>query len=237
MLTVAHVYPEALSTYGDSGNVEVLRQRLAWRGIPSEVQTVAIGEGLPRRTAVVLVGGGEDDAQARLGPGLNALLAPGVTDGVVVLGVCAGLQLLGQSLQTSRGDTVPGAGLLDLSTVSGRRRAVGEVIARPVQLPLPRLSGFVNHGGVTALGPMARPLAKVTRGPANHPLNRHEGAVQGRVFGTYLHGPVLARNPAFADHLLQLAVGHPLEPLPDLEVARLRRERLRSPFACRSGRS
>ena len=225
MLTICHVYPELLGTYGDGGNVEVLRRRLELRGLTVEVVVVRQGERLPLNARLLVLGGGEDDAQKRLAPQIGSLLGPAIDDGTVVLAVCAGLQLLGHTLQTSDGDTVAGGGVLDVTTVRGRRRAVGEVVAA-APLPIGGLTGFVNHGGATTLGPRAQPLARVRRGPANHPLSRHEGAVQGRVVGTYLHGPVLARNPALADHLLHLATGLDLEPLPDLEVARLRRERL-----------
>lgn len=227
MLTICHVYPELLGTYGDGGNVEVLRHRMARRGLGAEVIDVHQGDALPRTAGLLVVGGGEDDAQRRVAPLIGELLSPAIADGAVVLAVCAGMQLLGHTVQGSDGNVVEGAGILDVTTARSSRRAVGEVIASSTGLPLGRLTGFVNHGGATTLGSNARPLARVRRGPANHPLNRDEGAVQDRVIGTYLHGPVLARNPELADHLLHLATGEELEPLPDVEVAALRRERLR----------
>lgn len=226
MLTICHVYPELLGTYGDAGNVEVLRRRMERRGLPAHVAVVHQGDELPKSAGLLVLGGGEDDAQRRLAPLIGELLSPAIADGAVVLAVCAGLQLLGHTLETSDGQVVEGAGLLDVATVRSSRRAVGEVVAVSTGLPLGRLTGFVNHGGATTLGGRARPLGRVRRGPANSPLNRHEGAVQGRVIGTYLHGPVLARNPRLADHLLQVATGQDLEPLPDREIAALRRERL-----------
>ena len=226
MLTISHVLPELLGTYGDGGNVEVLRRRMELRGLPVRVERVEQGVPLPAGTGLVVIGGGEDQVQTALAPHLAALLAPAVADGAVVLAVCAGLQLLGHTFRTGDGSVVDGAGILDVTTERAAKRAVGEVIADLVAVEGPRLTGFVNHGGATVLGSGARPLGRVRRGPANHPLSRDEGAVQGRVIGTYLHGPVLARNPALADHLLTLATGKELDPLPDVEVERLRRERL-----------
>jgi CobQ-like glutamine amidotransferase family enzyme len=103
---------------------------------------------------------------------------------------------------------------------------VGEVVATPDQsLDLPDLTGYENHGGVTTLGPTARPLGRVVVGNGNAGGDGTEGIVNGRVVGTYLHGPVLARNPALADHLLTSALG-PLATLDDPEVEALRKERL-----------
>lgn len=211
----------------------MLLRRLEWRGIEAEVVTVSQGSPIPRGTDLLVLGGGEDDAQAGLAAELAQQLPAALADGVVLFAVCAGLQLLGHSFQTAAGTTVAGAGVLDVVTTAGRGRAVGEVVAEPVDPALPELTGFTNHGGVTLLEGRATPLAKVRSGPANHPSSGDEGAVQDRVIATYLHGPVLARNPALADQLLAMATGLALEPLPDAEVKQLRAERLR---AARQGR-
>jgi CobQ-like glutamine amidotransferase family enzyme len=223
---IAHLYPEALGTYGDGGNVDVLAARLRWRDVAAEVVTVHVGSPVPTTCDLIVIGGGEDEPQSVAAAELAASLPAALDAGAVVLAVCAGLQLLGHTYTTTSGQTVTGAGVLDLTTVAGRRRAIGEVLADPVDLELPRLTGFANHAGETRLGPAAHPLATVVSGPANHPGGKDEGAVQGKVVGTYLHGPVLARNPGLADHLLQLATGLDLEDLPDEEVEHLRQERL-----------
>ena len=215
-----------LGTYGDGGNVHVLHHRLSWRGIPSEVVPIPLGTPVPTGIDLLILGGGEDDAQSRVAADLARFLPPVLASGTVVFAVCAGLQLLGHSFETASGSTVAGAGVLDLTTTAGQRRAIGEVVALPADPELPMLTGFVNHGGMTLLGDAARPFARVRRGPTNHPLSRDDGAVQGSIVATYLHGPVLARNPALADHLLERSTGLQLEPLPDREVARLRSERL-----------
>jgi CobQ-like glutamine amidotransferase family enzyme len=162
--------------------------------------------------------------------------------------VCAGYQLIGRQFPDAAGHPHDGVGLLDVTTDKGTGpRAVGELSARLLDgtpsaidgAPLPRLSGFENHGGVTTVGPGAAPLAQVLSGVGNGGGDGTEGAWKGRVVGTYLHGPVLARNIALADLLLGWAVGGapgaaPLAPLDDTEEDALRAERLAAVGASRS---
>jgi CobQ-like glutamine amidotransferase family enzyme len=216
-----------LGTYGDSGNATVLRKRLEWRGIEAEIVSVRLGEPVPTGLDLYLLGGGEDDAQAlaadhlRRHPGLQI----GAANGAVIFGVCAGLQLLGTKFRGTDGVTHHGLGLLDASTEPGATRSVSEVIAIPeAGLVDEPLTGFENHLGHTTLGQSSKPLGRVVRGTGNG--DGTEGAVNGKVVATYLHGPVLARNPALADMLLSWLVGHPLPPLDLLEVSTLRSERL-----------
>jgi CobQ-like glutamine amidotransferase family enzyme len=226
---IASLYPEILGTYGDSGNCLVLERRLAWRDLAVEVVTVSLGSPPPNGCDLYVLGGGEDDAQAAVLGALRASSALGaaVDRGVPVFAVCAGLQLLGHSFELARGEIRPGLGLLDVTTTRLRRRAVGEVVATvDASLGLPELTGFENHGGATRLGPDARPLARVSTGFGNGGgESRAEGALQASIVATYLHGPVLARNPALADLLLSRAVGTELAPLEIAAVDELRRER------------
>lgn len=221
------VYPDLLGTYGDAGNVAVLAHRAARRGLAVEVVDVQPGEPVPEGGDVYLLGGGEDEAQRAA----TELLGTGglrraVDTGAAVLAVCAGLQVLGMSFTGSDDRPVPGVGVLDVTTSQRRRRAVGELLAEPIEgIDLPVLTGFENHGGGTALGPAARPLARVVHGVGNGAGDGTEGVLQGRIIGTYLHGPVLARNPALADRLLTMVVG-PLDPLDDPHVDALRAQRL-----------
>jgi CobQ-like glutamine amidotransferase family enzyme len=224
---IVHLYPTILGLYGDRGNALILADRARRRGFAAQVVEVAHGERIPADGDVYVLGGGEDVAQIAATEGLRADggLARAVDDGAAVLAVCAGLQVLGTTFSAS-GSEIEGLGLLDVTT--GRRavRAVGELVAEPVGLPgLPVLTGFENHGGATQLGPGATPLGRAVSGVGNGDGSGTEGAVQGRIVATYLHGPVLARNPALADHLLALRLG-PLEPLRDPTVDRLRAERL-----------
>ena len=181
----------------------------------------------PSDADLYVLGGGEDGPQTlaveeiRAGRGLA-----GVVDrGAVVFGVCAGLQLLGEVFPGRDGVPVAGLGILDLRTERGTVRSIGEVVAEvDPDLGIGRLTGFENHLGVTRVGPSATPLATVVAGRGNG-ADGVEGAHRGHVVGTYLHGPVLARNPALADLLLGWVVG-PLAPLEIGEVDALRAERL-----------
>jgi CobQ-like glutamine amidotransferase family enzyme len=228
-VAIALLYPELLGTYGDGGNAAVLAQRLRWRDIPAEVVDVHAGEPIPRSCQIYLMGGGEDAPQTLAARELRSgsALVDAVDAGAAVLAVCAGLQVLGQRFAGEDGTSHEGLGLLDCETHrdDGPRR-VGEVVVTPEPgLGLPDLTGYENHGGVTILGPTASPLGMVVVGNGNAGGDGTEGIVNGRVVGTYLHGPVLARNPGLADHLLSSVLG-PLDPLDDHEVDLLRKERL-----------
>ena len=225
-LEIVVVHPDLLGTYGDGGNGVVLAQRARWRGIAAELVDATSGEALPTGDLYCL-GGGEDAAQTASAERLRdeGALERAVGRGAVVLAVCAGYQILGTSFAGADGRAISGVGLLDVRTVKGNgRRAVGELLAEPADGRLPQLTGFENHGGLTIRGPDVAPLAEVAAGVGNG--DGTEGAVFGRVIGTYLHGPALARNPALADLLLSWATGRRLEPLEDAEEAALREERI-----------
>ncbi len=251
-LTIVVVHPDLLGTYGDGGNGLVLARRAEWRGIDVELVEAPSDQPLPTGD-VYCLGGGEDSPQLRAAEILRAdgALVRAVDGGATVLAVCAGYQIVGRTFPGADGRTLPGIGLLDVATVKGSgRRAVGEVLAEPIAggpaatdrpttspvadagwpdrpaAPLPTLTGFENHGGVTTVGDGARPLARVVAGVGNGSGDGTEGAWAGRVVGTYLHGPVLARNPALADVLLGWATDRRLDRLADEEEHALRRERL-----------
>ncbi len=227
-VAIALLYPELLGTYGDGGNAAVLAQRLRWRDIAAEVIDVHAGEPIPRSCQVYVMGGGEDAPQALAARELRSgsALAAAVDGGAAVLAVCAGLQVLGRRFAGEHGTEHEGLGLLDCETHrDDEPRRVGEVVVTPEPaLGLAELTGYENHGGVTTLGPTATPLGKVVVGNGNAGGDGTEGIVNGRVVGTYLHGPVLARNPGLADPHLASVLG-PLEPLDDGEVDSLRKER------------
>jgi CobQ-like glutamine amidotransferase family enzyme len=225
------LYPELLGTYGDRGNALVLERRLAWRGMPAELVEVAAGTPVPTSLDVYVLGGGEDAAQAAAGTALRqsaATLQAARESGAACLAVCAGFQLLGERYVQSDGASVPGLGIVDAETVAGALRCVGECVVDPAlggAAGLPLLTGFENHAGRTLLGPEVRPLGTVRRGVGNG--NGVDGAIGERLVATYLHGPVLARNPALADLILSWIVGA-LPAVDDEVVLRLRSERLRS---------
>jgi CobQ-like glutamine amidotransferase family enzyme len=224
------VYPDLLGTYGDGGNGAVLLRRAQRRGVSAVAVAVRQDEPVPVSGDIYLLGGGEDRAQEAAGERLRGRSGVGllraVDRGAVVLAVCAGYQLLGARYAGYDGHELPGLGLLDVASTRGDGRAVGELLAEPIEESrLPHLTGYENHAGRTTLGPAARPLARVLLGLGNGSGNGTEGARQDRIWATYLHGPVLARNPALADELLRCVVGE-LEPLADPLVDALRAERI-----------
>jgi CobQ-like glutamine amidotransferase family enzyme len=240
-LRIAVVFPDLLGTYGDGGNGLVLYRRASWRGLDVELIQAASGHPVPAAD-IYCIGGGEDGPEVRASELLidDGTIQRAVADGAVVLGVCAGYQLLGRSFPDSSDRPHQGLELLDVTTRKGTgARAVGEVTATPCEdapkavdgVRLPTLTGFENHGAVTTVGPGARRLAQVSSGVGNGGGDGSEGAWSGRVLGTYLHGPVLARNTALADLLLGWALSTtsepaPLEPLSDELESELHNERL-----------
>jgi lipid II isoglutaminyl synthase (glutamine-hydrolysing) len=231
-LRIAVVYPDLLGTYGDGGNGLVLARRAEWRGIDVVLLQAASDRPLPEAD-VYCLGGGEDGPQVRAAKTLvdDGTLVRRVADGAVVLAVCAGFQIVGRTFPGAAGDAHEGVGLLEVDTVKPTGpRAVGEILVDvdpEVLEGLPTLTGFENHGGATTRREGTPALGRVVVGVGNGAGDRSEGAVQGRVVGTYLHGPVLARNPALADRLLSWALGDArLEPLEDRESDSLRDERL-----------
>jgi lipid II isoglutaminyl synthase (glutamine-hydrolysing) len=228
-LRIVWVYPDLLSTYGDRGNLLVLSRRARLRGIEVEANEVNSDERVPAYGDIYLLGGGEDLPQILAAKRLSndGGLATAVGRGAVVFAVCAGYQVVGHRFGGVDGEPVSGLGLLDVTSGRGERRGVGELVAdADPALGLPTLSGFENHQGVTTIGPGARPLATVTHGVGNG--DGTEGAYAGKVLGTYMHGPALARNPGLADLLLSWAAGPlpPLDPVDEEWAARLRAERL-----------
>ncbi len=215
-LRICHLYPDLLNLYGDRGNIITLTRRAQWRGIAVEVTEVGLGDALrPEVHDLFFIGGGEDRQQvlaaADLRAGTGAALRDAVEVGAVLLAVCGGYQLMGHAYLPAEGEPLIGIGLLDLETRhpgKGARRLIGNLIIRSgANGGEPQtLVGFENHGGRTALGPSARPLGLVERGWGNNGEDRTEGAVYRHAYGTYLHGPLLPKNPWLADHLIAAAL-------------------------------
>lgn len=240
-LTIGLVLPDVLGTYGDDGNALVLRQRARMRGLSAEIHKITLGTPVPETLDVYTVGGGEDVAQLLAAEHLisDSGLVRAAQAGRPILAICAGLQVLGRSFRAS-GKVVDGLGLLDATTGSLTKRMIGEIVSEPLLPGVNEpLTGFANHMGSTILGADAQPLGRLTKGTGNCDEGEqvsYEGAMQGSVISTYMHGPALARNPQLADYLLAQAMGTTVEGLPPLEgrfasqlngeVAQLRRERL-----------
>jgi CobQ-like glutamine amidotransferase family enzyme len=217
-IRVAHLYPEYLNIYADRGNIAVLANRAAWRGIELAVEPISVGEALqPGAHDLIYVGGGQDREQALIAPDLAAkgtAICEAVDGGTALLAVCGGYQLLGRFYRDRGGAELPGAGLFPLHTVAGERRLIGDCLLECEFEPGEKrtLAGFENHAGLTRLEAGAEPLGRVVAGFGNDGASGFEGCRVGTAIGTYLHGPLLPRNPWLADWLLARALAHRGEP-------------------------
>jgi lipid II isoglutaminyl synthase (glutamine-hydrolysing) len=224
---LGHLYPGEMNIYADRGNIAVLARRLAWRGLALEVTPLEIGDPVePGAHDLYYLGGGQDRDQAVVAEDLAGVKADGlraaVAGGAAALCVCGGFQLAGHGYTGVDGARMPGIGILDLDTVAGPTRLIGDlVIHAELEGGRRTVVGFENHAGRTRLGPGARPLGRVVHGHGNNGEDGVEGCVSGRVIGTYLHGPLLPKNPWIADTLIGWALAHrtggavPLAPLDD----------------------
>jgi CobQ-like glutamine amidotransferase family enzyme len=224
-IRVAHLYPDYLNIYADRGNIAVLSRRAAWRGHELDVESVSIGDAVrPGAHDLLYVGGGQDREQALVAHDLTTkteAVHEAAAGGAAVLAVCGGYQLLGRFYRDRDGAELPGIGLLPLVTVAGETRMIGDVLL-DCEWVGRTLAGFENHAGRTLLDDGAEPLGRVVHGFGNDGTSGFEGCRAGRVIGTYLHGPLLPRNPWLADWVLAQALAHAsggeppdLEPLPD----------------------
>ncbi|MTV48477.1 glutamine amidotransferase [Heliobacillus mobilis] len=213
-LTLIHLYPDLLNLYGDRGNIITLRRRCEWRGITLQVHSASLGEKAAFDDAdLVFMGGGSDREQTLLFQDFQQHKGPALVEaaegGLPLLSVCGGYQLLGLYYRTHTGEEMPGLGLFDAWTEAGSTRLIGNVVAQaPLLGEQATLVGFENHSGRTFLGSRGgiQPLAQVTAGFGNNGDDQGEGAVYKNAVGTYLHGPVLPKNPALADWLLSKAL-------------------------------
>jgi CobQ-like glutamine amidotransferase family enzyme len=221
-IVVGHLYPDYLNIYADRGNIAVLSRRAAWRGHELEVRSVSIGDPVqPGEHDLLYVGGGQDREQALVAQdllGKAADVKEAAAEGAAVLAVCGGYQLLGRSYRDFHGVDLPGIGLFPFDTVAGDTRMIGDVLLECELEPGVRrtLAGFENHAGRTKLDPRAEPLGRVVAGFGNDGESGWEGCRVGRAVGTYLHGPLLPRNPWLADWLLAQALAHRLGEAPEL---------------------
>jgi CobQ-like glutamine amidotransferase family enzyme len=208
-IRVAHLYPDYLNIYADRGNIAVLARRAAWRGHELEVTAVGMGDAIvPGAHDLYYLGGGQDREQLLVAADLAAKgeeLKEAAAAGAAVLAVCGGYQLLGRGYRGFHGEDMPGVGLLPLETVAGERRMIGDVL---IESDIGLIAGFENHAGRTRLDPGAEPLGRVVSGYGNDGESGLEGCRLGRAIGTYLHGPLLPRNPRLADWLLAQALAH-----------------------------
>ncbi|OLN27075.1 type 1 glutamine amidotransferase [Desulfosporosinus metallidurans] len=226
-LTICHLYPDLLDLYGDRGNILALAARCRWRGMEPVIQQASLGEDLDfMGMDILFLGGGSDREQGLLVQDLMRReheLRRAIENGLVVLSICGGYQMLGKYYQMAGGEKIQGLGILDVWTIAGAKRLIGNVVVElderalnydPDEVGSRRVSahkfrtlvGFENHSGKTYLGEGVRPLGKVLVGHGNNGEDQEEGVRYRNVFGTYLHGPLLPKNPHLADLLLELAI-------------------------------
>lgn len=221
-IVIAHLYPREMNIYGDIGNVITLVRRLEWRGFRARVKAVEIDQPFDFEAAdIVFGGGGQDSGQAIVGPDLVSrgnVIRKLVKDGMPMLVICGLYQLFGHEFQTIEGKRLPGIDVFNTTTTGSKARMIGNVEVESPQFG--RLIGFENHSGATALDRSQTPLGKVIKGHGNNPKSGFEGAITQAAIGTYMHGPVLPKNPLLTDYLLLEAVKRrygvtELEPLDD----------------------
>jgi hypothetical protein len=217
-----------MNIYGDTGNVITLGYRLAQRGIDAKIVHCEAGDTLPSNIDIIVTGGGQDSGQLIVEKDLQtkaATLNSLVKDGVVMLAICGTYQLFGHTFITLHDREIKGISIFDIETRGSSERLIGNVV---VDSPFGQLVGFENHSGKTLLSPQQVPLGKVVKGAGNNGETGEEGAIVNNTFGTYMHGPLLPKNPQFADELLRRALERKygyakLNPLPDVEEARAAR--------------
>lgn len=249
-LAITHLYPNHLNLYGDLGNIIAIKRRCQWLGIDYQVShwdlndSAQVGE-----TDIYFMGGGQDKDQLDVVDDFHALKRTAVTEdtlnGAVFLGVCGGYQLMGNSFLMGNGDSTRGLGIINIETkapgTSVKQRCTGNLVVEimpdtydemrslyaPVQqssvaLPaIPKtLVGFENHSGQTYLGDNVKPLARTIAGFGNNSDAVYEGARFKNVFGSYMHGSLLPKNPHFADYLIWLALVRKYND-PDIRLPRL----------------
>ena len=230
-LNICHLYPDVLNLYGDGGNVITLTRRLRWRGIEARVSRAPIGSPVSLQGVdLVFIGGGQDFEQQvlleDLHRGRDREIRAAIEDGVSFLTICGGYQMLGAYYETHDGKRCDFIGALDLYTVGSKTRMIGNYkFECAPESGGSLVVGFENHSGKTRLGSGVQPLGRVLAGFGNNGEDGTEGARYKNVFGTYSHGPLLPKNPAFADYLLQTALTRKygqaeLAPLDDREELR-----------------
>jgi lipid II isoglutaminyl synthase (glutamine-hydrolysing) len=211
-LRIAHLYAHFLNIYGDRGNIITLVKRCQWRGIDVEVRATALEEKIdPDYFDIYFIGGGQDKQQQVIAEDLRArkdILRRSIEGGAVILSICGGYQLLGHYYRPHEGPELPGISLVDAYTVAGHRRMIGNVVVKRDSGST--LVGFENHSGRTFLSKDTSALGRVITGNGNNGEDGKEGLAQpvgkGMVYGTYLHGSLLPKNPCLADEIIKLGL-------------------------------
>ncbi len=215
---LVHLYPREMNIYGDTGNRLIIKKRLEWRGYEPVIHLVGVGDRLPPSADFILGGGGQDSGQALVTSDLakkRADLQQMAASGVTMLMICGMYQLFGHYFLTKDGDKLAGIGMFDLITRGSDNRLIGNI---KTSSAFGEIVGYENHSGLTELGEQQSPLGHSPLGQGNNGRDRTEGALKFNVFGSYLHGPILAKNPHFADELISRMLEHRMGTKPELEL-------------------
>jgi CobQ-like glutamine amidotransferase family enzyme len=219
-INIVHLYPKEMNIYGDNGNILVLQQRLKWRGYQANVIKVGVGDKLPTDSHIIVGGGGQDKGQQIIAEDLQKKannLADMANNLVPMLVICGMYQMFGRLFKTQRNEIIKGIGILDVETVAEPGRLIGNIT---VDTQWGELIGYENHSGRTYLDPSVKALGLTKPAQGNNGKDYTEGACVNNVFGSYLHGPLLAKSPAFADHILKASlnltgINEAIKPLDD----------------------
>ena len=206
-INILHLYPNEMNLYGDHGNILALKRRLEWRGYDANVITYEPGDTFPDNIDIIFGGGGQDSGQSKIeqdliniGPEIKAL----IDSGTPALLVCGLYQLFGEYFQTAEGKRINGIAVLNAHTVAGSERLIGNIVIHSERFG--EITGYENHSGLTHIGDNCEPFGKVLKGAGNNGTDGTEGIIYQNCIGTYLHGPVLPKNPAVADFLISKAI-------------------------------
>lgn len=214
-INICHLYPDLLNLYGDRGNIIALTKRSQWRGIKANTSYISLGDKfIPEDYDIVFLGGGQDYEQEIIQDDLlrskGEEIKNAVENNKVFLCICGGYQLLGQYYKTWDGKEIEFLGALDLWTIGGEKRMIGNLVFECDFLLSEkcdgRIVGFENHSGRTYLGEKVKPLGKVLKGSGNNGEDKYEGAIYKNVHCSYSHGSLLPKNPSLTDHLISLAL-------------------------------
>lgn len=204
-LTILHLYPREMNIYGDWGNVLTLKRRAEWHGYTATVIQHHPGKPFPKGVDIIVGGGGQDSGQGVVQDDLQAIstdLHHLADDNAPMLMICGLYQLFGRYFLTAEGKKIPGIGIFQMETHAGPKRLIGNIVTKT---PFGNMIGYENHSGLTVLDEGQPALGNVSKGAGNNGSDKTEGAIYKCVFGSYLHGSLLPKNPVFADALIEAA--------------------------------
>ncbi len=221
-INILHLYPKEMNLYGDHGNILALTRRLEWRGYKTNVIHYEPGMEIPKDVDIIFGGGGQDSGQGKIEKDLKKIakvLKEKIEAGVPTLLICGLYQLMGKYFETAEGQRIEGTGVLNLYTKAGPTRLIGNIVIDSEEFG--EVVGYENHSGLTYLGEGLKPFGEVKIGDGNNDKDSGEGVRYKNCIGTYLHGPILPKNPKVTDFLIKTALKNKgesidLKPLDDM---------------------